>query len=586
MYQSMINLDNTEDSSLENKVKLNHIELFAGCGGLSLGLESEGYSLVFANELSPMAGETFAYNLLAHGEGEDLKLLGEEGGKARHTFWLNSHFKENEIAKRLRENPRQAPKLGEGFNDLNERFDQLDGGLVIGDIISLNEYLSSPENANNLEKIRSAFGKSTRGVDLVSGGPPCQSFSMAGLRQHDNERNRLPWEFARFVDLVQPRSVVLENVSGILHAFNIKGEKYYAWFEVAKAFASKGYVPICLHVNAKYVGAAQNRPRFIMIAFRKDVFDQFQAISSRDGTQASIDILEISSNFYDRAKNNPNLKIHESGYFYHDVEKHSETFKGSFLNAFLVRNKSNFHTVLDAIGDLKITAPSEPSSYVSEINSLLDRPATAQPLNHEMRSNSLHVKKRFSLYQALSKVPAQTKKKVALFLRTDDPSAIDETVLSELSKHKYLLNDVNGNELISYENHDQLVTFLRSLHTKKQTQRALKQDEPAPAALSIPDDACHYEELRTLSVREMARVQSFPDWFELRSKVTTGGQMRRFEVPQYTQVGNAVPPLLGAAIGKTVKKVLSTVDRENLATSPRKKKRTAKPELPKSLEVF
>ena len=54
----------------------------------------------------------------------------------------------------------------------------------------------------------------------------------------------------------------------------------------------------------------------------------------------------------------------------------------------------------------------------------------------------------------------------------------------------------------------------------------------------------------------MARIQSFPDNFIFRSKVTTGGEMRRFEVPQYTQVGNAVPPLLGKALGLCVKELL------------------------------
>lgn len=58
--------------------------------------------------------------------------------------------------------------------------------------------------------------------------------------------------------------------------------------------------------------------------------------------------------------------------------------------------------------------------------------------------------------------------------------------------------------------------------------------------------------MRTLTVREMARIQSFPDSFEFRSKITTGGKMRRFEVPQYTQVGNAVPPLLGRKLGQIV----------------------------------
>ena len=51
----------------------------------------------------------------------------------------------------------------------------------------------------------------------------------------------------------------------------------------------------------------------------------------------------------------------------------------------------------------------------------------------------------------------------------------------------------------------------------------------------------------------MARFQSFPDWFEFKSKVTTGGKMRRFEVPQYTQVGNAVPPLLAKVLGETLR---------------------------------
>jgi DNA (cytosine-5)-methyltransferase 1 len=58
----------------------------------------------------------------------------------------------------------------------------------------------------------------------------------------------------------------------------------------------------------------------------------------------------------------------------------------------------------------------------------------------------------------------------------------------------------------------------------------------------------------------MARIQSFPDGFVFKSKVTTGGQMRKYEVPQYTQVGNAVPPLLGFAIGSVVKRLLDKIE--------------------------
>ena len=55
----------------------------------------------------------------------------------------------------------------------------------------------------------------------------------------------------------------------------------------------------------------------------------------------------------------------------------------------------------------------------------------------------------------------------------------------------------------------------------------------------------------------MARIQSFPDGFKFRSKMTTGGSSRQYEVPIYTQIGNAVPVLLGVALGNAVKSLLN-----------------------------
>ena len=95
-----------------------------------------------------------------------------------------------------------------------------------------------------------------------------------------------------------------------------------------------------------------------------------------------------------------------------------------------------------------------------------------------------------------------------------------------------------------------------ALGTKKHSQRSLSWTSPSPTVVSLPDDYVHPERPRTLTVREMARFQSFPDSFEFRSKETTGSHRRRFEVPQYTQVGNAVPPRLGRAVGEVVFDVL------------------------------
>jgi DNA (cytosine-5)-methyltransferase 1 len=75
---------------------------------------------------------------------------------------------------------------------------------------------------------------------------------------------------------------------------------------------------------------------------------------------------------------------------------------------------------------------------------------------------------------------------------------------------------------------------------------------------TLPDDLLHYAEPRIHTVREHARLQSFPDWFEFQGKYTTGGDRRARECPRYTQVGNAVPPLFAEPIGETLKKLLSS----------------------------
>lgn len=71
----------------------------------------------------------------------------------------------------------------------------------------------------------------------------------------------------------------------------------------------------------------------------------------------------------------------------------------------------------------------------------------------------------------------------------------------------------------------------------------------SPTITGHPDDYLHYAEPRIMTVRECARIQSFPDWYEFKSKYTTGGEMRKKEVPRYSQVGNAIPPLFAEQAG-------------------------------------
>lgn len=92
---------------------------------------------------------------------------------------------------------------------------------------------------------------------------------------------------------------------------------------------------------------------------------------------------------------------------------------------------------------------------------------------------------------------------------------------------------------------------------KKRALRVLDPESPSPTITSMPDDLLHYKEPRILTVRENARLQSFPDWFSFKGKYTTGGERRRHEVPRYTQVANAVPPLAARAFGILIIEMLA-----------------------------
>jgi DNA (cytosine-5)-methyltransferase 1 len=84
----------------------------------------------------------------------------------------------------------------------------------------------------------------------------------------------------------------------------------------------------------------------------------------------------------------------------------------------------------------------------------------------------------------------------------------------------------------------------------------LDKDVPSPTLTTLPDDYIHYCEPRILTVREYARIQSFPDWFEFRRQYTTGNKARHKDVPRYTQVGNAVPPLFAEQCGLVLKEII------------------------------
>ena len=98
------------------------------------------------------------------------------------------------------------------------------------------------------------------------------------------------------------------------------------------------------------------------------------------------------------------------------------------------------------------------------------------------------------------------------------------------------------------------------LNSDKRNYTVLKPDGQSPTVVTLPDDFIHYHSHRAPTVREMARLQSFDDSFVFQGKRTTGGDKRKSETPQYTMVGNAVPPLMAKAIANKILEVIVTDD--------------------------
>jgi DNA (cytosine-5)-methyltransferase 1 len=121
---------------------------------------------------------------------------------------------------------------------------------------------------------------------------------------------------------------------------------------------------------------------------------------------------------------------------------------------------------------------------------------------------------------------------------------------STIEKFEYILENADKNKTLSDE-------IKERFNLKKRTIIPLSGSTPTPTITTLPDDYVHYCEPRIFTVREYARIQSFNDWYEFKGKYTTGGKRRTQEVPRYSQIGNAIPPLFGEQSGLVLNKLIS-----------------------------
>jgi DNA (cytosine-5)-methyltransferase 1 len=101
-------------------------------------------------------------------------------------------------------------------------------------------------------------------LDVLDGSPPCQGFSTAGKRRMDDGRNTLFREYVRLLRGLQPKVLIMENVSGM-----VKGRMKIIFVEILKELKASGYHVSALLMNAMYYGVPQSRQRMIFVGVQK-----------------------------------------------------------------------------------------------------------------------------------------------------------------------------------------------------------------------------------------------------------------------------------------------------------------------------
>lgn len=406
---------------------LTYIDLFAGCGGLSLGLQQAGWQGIFAVERSPMAFETLRHNLICS---------------------TASHFPHW---------PDWLPKEPCSIQKITGK-----------------KYIAH---------LRGLRGK----VTLIAGGPPCQGFSPAGRRQKDDHRNKLYQSYMKVVEAVRPAMVLLENVVGITCEFGGKkrkrgrGRPQLPYSErIKRRLANLGYLTFDEQVLAADFGVPQNRVRFVAVGI--------------DATR-----------FADRPMITPFQILDQ-------LREHMLQTKGLPTSGHI--------SCADAISDLLYRA-----------DGLVDCPDA----------------KRFKsgLYgEPTTKFQVLMRGNLANGTVADSHRFVNHTA-PIVERFDLILDECRRGKGIPD-------AFREKHGITKACVVPLDENAPAPTLTTIPDDMIHYSQPRVLTVRESARLQSFPDWFQFKSKYTTGGDRRKVECPRYTQVANAVPPLLAEALGRAL----------------------------------
>lgn len=364
--------------------------------------------------------------------------------------------------------------------------------------------------------IRERLLDAAKNADLIVGGPPCQAFSQ--VRNHDriisDPRNSLYREFVKIVGQLEPRAFVMENVPGL--------EQMGAKDQVICDLVMKGrYRVRAQALDAACFGVPQTRKRLVFIGVHESLRRDPPALVGMDVTKRLF-LSKISR--YGRTR-------------YELAEDRSVYDERPLMDRLLDPEDSTLVTIEQALSDLSSLRAGEKKDWLEE-----DRLKPPQ--------SAYQRQLRRGLVGALSNTSVpRVNEDTVLRLNSLPPGGNYLDLPPKLQK-RYITGALWGPSNGSGQLGRRHYYAYRKLHPRIWSW----------TLNTKADSVYHYEEPRALSVREFARLQSFPDSFIVTTDPRRGPLPGRIEGgaahSRYRQVGNAVPPLFARAVAVALLRAL------------------------------
>lgn len=440
---------------------LTSIDLFAGPGGLATGFKWAGILPLIAIEWAPGTAQTYAINQNA----QTLDL-----SKVQEKNYLDSFLKES-----------TQPVL------------------IYGDINQV-----SNELIDNLLKRRYGIDASNESINVVSGGAPCESFSMAGKRLEGDKRDSLFENILRIAKQVDADVILFENVKGLLSKAKngIKGKIFEGVCnEFEKQDGSQGYRlvsrdPKKIVLKAADYGVPQNRERLFLVALKDRKSISFSYPQKKFGEGTGRPYISAGQAILD-------LPIVNSG---------QEATEYTYPNSFESIDQKNFIDIMRGKYE-------DPLLHAKTPKHLLNLYSESSVSSHKGPG---HIKKKMEL---LELIPPEESMK-STFVKLEENGTLE--------KVRHL--------------------FPKTIYGSRN--RRLVTNQPSFTVTShCLDEILHPYLNRAITPREAARLQSFPDWYQFTGPYVVFHS--NLTQDRYEQIGDAIPPLLAHAIAVEIVKSLN-----------------------------